>query len=271
MIIYADILFFINAFIAYFCLMCTALVLKNPIKRVRLLIASVLGGMYAFSIFLNLAAYVTIPLKILMCLSLVGLAFGKARLREFLLSACLFTLFNILVGGTVLALSFIDAKTFYSNLAVSYMHISPLVLVVSMLLCYLVIVLLTKIVFKRRHREEIYRVTVSFEDKEYTLFGFSDSGNSLSEPFSALPVCIIKAGKIPSLSAASNKRIIPYASLGGEGLLTGARATITFKDTNGVSFSQPVFLAESVKIFAHTHYDIILNEKLFEAETVFND
>ena len=233
------------------------------------MLASVLGGGYAFSIFLTLNVPVNILLKILMCFSLVAISFGRARLREFLLSACLFTLFNILAGGAVLALSFLDAKSFYSNLAVSYVNIRPLTLVIAMLICYLVIVLLTKIVLKRRHRESCYRVKVIFEGKPYTLFGFCDSGNSLSEPFSALPVCIIRAGKIPPLGKAADKRIIPYSSLGGEGLLSGVKATISLKNTAGESFLQEVYLAESEKVFLHTRYDIILNEKVFEAEPVY--
>ena len=271
MIIYADILFLINAFICYICLICSALILKIPLKRVRFLISSLLAGAYSLSILIDINTFLSVLLKIAVCLLIVLIAFGRLKLRLFLSSLFLFLLINCLIAGLVLALSFVNSKDFYSNIFVSYINISPIVLIISLIVCYIVVSIFTGTVFKRTAKNKIYKVTVSLNDKNYTLFGFCDSGNNLAEPFSAFPVCIVKEGKIGDLKLSENKRIIPFSSLAGEGLCEGVRAKIRINDSGKVIENDEVYIAESSEAFRDMPYDIILNPKIFDSEFSYED
>ena len=266
MIIYADILFLINAFICYICLVSTALILKIPLKRVRFLLSSLFAGVYSMSILVDIGPLVSVFLKIAVCFLIIFIAFGKLKIRLFLSSLVLYLLINCLIAGVVLALSFINEKDFYSNISVSYINISSLVLIISLIVCYILVALFTKFVFKRTAKNKIYKVKVYFCDKEHTFFGFCDSGNNLTEPFSAFPVCIVKKGKISELDLARNKRIIPFSSLAGEGICEGVRAKIKIYDSGKVFQSEEVYIAESTDAFKDMAYDIILNPKLFDSE-----
>lgn len=160
-----------------------------------------------------------------------------------------------------MALSFIKKSDFYSDLLVSYINISPLVLIVSSLISYIIINLLTRYILKRRQTNKIYKVIVKLADKNFTLFGFCDSGNALSEPFSALPVCIIKKGIISEFETMPLKRIIPFSSIGGEGIMYAIKAEIEIKNSDYKNIS--VYIAEAQAGFNDMKYDIILNPQIF--------
>ena len=263
MIIYADILFLLNAFITYITLLLTAIILKTPAKRRRILIASLVGGGYAISILIQIPIYISIPLKVLICALITFISFGRLNLRLFLIHALVFLAINVFIGGIVLLLSFADNHHFYSNIAISYINVTPLTLIIALSVSFITVCLLNRILSKKRHREEIYKVVFTFEEKEYILFGFCDSGNHLSEPFSAMPVCVIKKGIVKGFREYPLKRIIPYSSLGGEGMMEAVKLSLHIETTAKSGFDTYAYIAESTQAFRDMQYDIILHPRLF--------
>ena len=266
MIIYADILFLMNALICYLCLLCTAFILKIPIKRLRFLFAAFIAGAHALTILFSLPPFLVAMGKVSVCLLIVFTGFGKSKLRQYLAANLVYLFLNILIAGLVLALSLADSKSFYSNMAVSYIALSPLILIAALVLCYAVMVILTKITFKRRIGGGYYRVRVEVEGEKVNLNAYCDSANHLTEPFSAYPVCVVKKGFFKAFEKKEHQRVIPFSSLAGDGLLMGIKAKITIKE-NGKKFSSDkVYIAESDSAFQDTPYDMLLNPKLFETE-----
>ena len=263
MIIYADILFLLNAFITYITLLLTAFVLKTPVKRRRVLVASLIGGGYAMSILIQIPFYISLPLKVLICALITFISFGKLNVRLFLIHALVFLVMNVFIGGIVLLLSYTDNHHFYSNIAISYINISPLTMIIALSVSFVTVCLVNRKKKKKRHREEIYKVVFTFEEKEYTLFGFCDSGNQLSEPFSAMPVCVIKQGVVKGFREYPLKRIIPYSSLGGEGMMEAVKLSLHIETTAKNGFDTYAYIAESSQAFRDMQYDIILHPRLF--------
>lgn len=261
MIIYADILFLLNLLITYILLVCTAIFFKIPLKRLRILLASLLGGIYSLSILLHINIVLNIILKIIICIIIILLSFGFSGLRSFIYETIVFLLLNVLFAGIVMALSLIKSSDFYSDLLVSYINISPLVLIISSLVAYIIINILTRYILKRRQSAKVYKVTLKVADKQYILFGFCDSGNALSEPFSALPVCIVKEGIISDFESIPLKRVIPYTSIGGKGIMYGAKAEIDIHNSDYKNIS--IYIAQSSLGFNDIKYDIILNPQIF--------
>ena len=99
--------------------------------------------------------------------------------------------------------------------------------------------------------------------KTYTLFGFCDTGNGLTEPFSGLPVCVVKKGVIAELETEPLKRVIPFSSVGGNGMLYGVKATVYIEYAHK-QMNANTYIAESTESFSDMQYDIILNPQIFK-------
>ena len=263
MIIYADILFLLNALITYIALLLTALIMRSPLKRVRFLIASVLGGAYALTVLASIPPLVNTILKIIMCAALVFAAYGKMNVRLFCMHTLVFLIINVIIGGAVLLLSLKDSRNFYSDLSVSYINVSPLTVVIALGISFAAVSLINRLALRRRLKNEIYKVTLTVSQKSYTLFGFCDTGNNLTEPFSGLPVCVVKKGVIQTFEAEPLKRVIPFTSVGGEGIMYAVKATV-FIEFAKKSVSANTYIAESTDAFRDMQYDIILNPQLFK-------
>ena len=263
MIIYADILFFINACVTYITLLLSALILKSPFKRRRLLLSSFIGGIYALSILTDMPALLSFGLKVFMCIALIFIAFGKLQLKTFLVHVLLFLSMNVLIGGVVLLLSLADKNEYYSNLSVHYINVSPLHLLIALVIAYFGVHLFTRLMQKRQLHSTIYKVCITHGGADYILFGFCDTGNNLSEPFSSLPVCLIKPGVLERFDADDKKRVIPYTCLGGEGVIYAVKAQISVELKTREIIQTQVYLAQSADAFKETQFDIILHPKIF--------
>lgn len=264
MIIYADILFLINALINYVVLVCTALIFKFQFKRYRFLLSSLLAGAYSLSILVVLNIFLSFFLKILVCLLIVFIAFGKCDFKRFFSYSVIFFLLNFLTAGIVLALSFYDSRDFYSNIYVSYINVTPLILIISLAVSYILINILSRFILKRVQRNKIYKVVIEEAGREYKLFGFCDSGNNLTEPFSGLPVNVIKSGVIKDFKKLNNKRIIPFSSAGGEGIMYAIKLKMTIFENKKLIISTDTYVCESRDAFKDMEYDIILNPNTFD-------
>lgn len=261
MIIYADILFLLNLIITYILLVCTALFFKIPLKRFRLLLSSLLGGVYSLSILIDINIVLNIFLKIIICIIIILISFSFSDVRSFIYELSVFLILNVFLAGIVMALSFIKKSDYYTDFLVSYINISPLVLIISSLIAYVIINILTRYILKRRQSENIYKLKLTLADKTYILFGFCDSGNALTEPFSALPVCIIKQGIVKDFNNIPLKRVIPFCSIGGDGIMYGVKGEIEIKNSDYKNIC--VYIVEATAGFKDMKYDIILNPKIF--------
>ncbi|MBE6818749.1 MAG: hypothetical protein E7517_06295 [Ruminococcaceae bacterium] len=262
MIIYADILFLLNAFMDYVHLLICAIVLKSPLRRKRFLLASLLGGAYALSLLVAIPVVPALLCKIAACVLMILIAFGKMNVRLFIWHSLIFLLLNVFTGGAILLLQQFDSRHFYSNGAVAYIHIKPLYFIIALGFCYFVMNIGSRILHKKRTRASIYRVLIAYKRKTYTLYGFVDTGNALNEPFSAQPVSLIKAGIVADLEDEPLKRVIPYSSLAGDGILFAVKVQMTVYEGKKELFRRQAYVAQSREAFKDMQYDIILNPKL---------
>ena len=271
MVIYADILFLLNAFISYVCLLSTALVLHAPLKRVRFLLASLLGGFYALSVLVTIPVLANTFLKFAVCIGIIFTAFGKLKLRQLLVHTLFFLLMNVILAGVVLLLSRFNSRDFYSDMYAVYINLSPLMLITCLALCYALVLVFTKLISKRLQKNTVFKVKVHFAGECTTLFGFCDSGNHLTEPFSALPVCIVKENRVQGLAEAPYPRIIPFSALGGEGLLQAVKVKMEIYEGSRLLVCTPVYLAQNKDALKDMQYDIIINPKVFEETEILHE
>ena len=242
--IYVDVLLGINLFINYFTLIGTSRFLYIKYKRIRIFLASLLGAFYSLYIFLpkmNLA--VSILIKLFMVTTIIFAAFGTESKRLQIKAALSFWGMNVAFSGIMFALwcAFAPRGLIINN-SVVYFNMSPLLLLISTVIAYTIIEFGSRVLEKKAIKEILCRVGIEIGGKRVVVEGKVDTGNSLREPFSNLPVVVVPKGKIldvvpkdmwdflsstdissfnfkTSTNLRKKLRMVPFRTVSGDGVL----------------------------------------------------
>ena len=244
--IYADVLLALNFFINYFLLLSVGRIMRSRLIRTRVCLASTFGALCSLTLFLPpMHVVAECLLKLAISSAMVLIAFRQSSAKVFvryLLVTCAVT-FGF--GGAMLALWLTVAPRgmFYRNGTV-YFSMSPEFVIAVTVMCYTIITVAGRICRRLELRTGECSAVIRTQGKVRSLRLIYDTGNLLTEPFSGLPVIVAKRnslGKaIPSDfpadklyghffdqtvcdTTAKNLRVIPYAAVGGEGLLCAFR------------------------------------------------
>ena len=174
-IIYADSVLLLNFIIDYLLVLSTGKICSLPLKRWRMALAALLGGIYAvlslrFPDFFALASC-----KILSGLCLCAIAFAHSG--SFIRTAAVFFAVSAAFGGAVyaaLSLGGINPKGGFA------LPISMRTLVLSFALCYV----LLSAVFRgaaKRGRKELGGIEIFLRGRSISLQGLRDTGNELRD------------------------------------------------------------------------------------------
>lgn len=217
MTVYVDVLFVINFFITYLLLMLTKALTKANCKTFRMLAGAFTGGIYSLVIFApSLSALVTVVGRIGVSFLIILITFGFNRLFVYLKTVVCFYFSNIIFLGVILALWFaVRPNGLVINNDIVYFDIPAYVLLIFALAAYIISSLIIKLYNHTISKKEIYSLKVIKNDKEYKFYAFADSGNKLVEPFSGYPVIVADERMLQI----DTPRIIPYNTVGGEGML----------------------------------------------------
>lgn len=206
--IYVDILIAVNLFINYILLLLTAKFLSLRWKTLRLIFGEILSGVYSlYILFPEVNLFLSITIKLIMALSIVWFVFGFKSLKSFAKTTLCFYAVNFLFSGIMLGLWLLLRPTSMEmNNGVVYFNISPVVLVISTIISYFVIEIFYRIIGKNNTKNSFYEIKINTEGPPTKLKAKVDTGNILREPFSNLPVIIVRK----SLA----KKIFPEKLLG---------------------------------------------------------
>lgn len=244
MIVYVDVLFVVNFFITYLLLLFTKLFVKDNPKIIRMLAGAFVGGAYSLVILADeLNFLVTAIGKIAVSALIVFIAFGFKRASHFAKKLGIFYFSNMLLLGVILAIWLIfkpDGIAIHND--VVYFDIPAQTLLISALAAYLISLAAVKIYNRTIGKNEIYSLTIIKNNEEVHLYAFADTGNKLKEPFSDYPVIVIDESKI----SFETERIIPFNSVGGEGMLRAFRPDkVIISNGRGTYETDRVYIAVS--------------------------
>ncbi len=242
-VIYVDILIAVNLFINYFLLVTTAKFLCLKRKPWRLILGEILGGIYSLYILLpEFSLFLSIVIKFFMSFTIIWVTFGIKNIRTFFKTLVCFYFINFAFSGIMFATWCIfHPNGMAINNGVVYFNISPIILISSTLVSYILIELINRTLGKKKIKTRWCDVNIKFEDKSAVLKAKVDTGNSLKEPFSGLPVIVARKssieGILPSdmliniaddtsksninlLQNVKHKiRMVPFKTVSGDGLL----------------------------------------------------
>ncbi len=237
-IIYLDILIAVNLVIDYLLLSVTSRVLHLTPKRWRLLLGALLGALSACLIFLTtVPTLFVLVLHFISACILIKIAFPFSKVSVFLKQVLVFYVLSALLSGIISVLwSLTKSETFYAYNGVVYFDMSPLMLTAFAVISYAVILLYEYITRKRAPHGYAFLLHIDDGNGVCECRALYDTGMHLTEPFSGKPVVIVEqavmgpylseehkdmlcCAYLPSDGRYTHMRVIPYRSLGTDGLL----------------------------------------------------
>ncbi len=239
--IYVDVLVLTNAVITLIYLRCIASVCRERLRARNEAAAAVIGGLgsllaipqsssFAGALALTLA-------KAGVILAVTFTAFGRRSIYAILRRAALYLLCEVLMGGVCFALVTLTRRRILTvRNYVVYFDVSLWQLGVSCAAVYLIITVAGAVKLKYGTSAAGYRVG-------YTLGGYSrdfpavaDTGNRLTDSFTGEPVVVFRSDDLyrrfsldrPELMSAYGFRLLPYETIGGEGVIyVTSRGSVT--------------------------------------------
>lgn len=233
MIVYLDVLFLVNVYITYFLLKGCACLLHSKVKNLRILSASALGGLSSFFIFLPELHFLLITgIKVLLACLISGASFGFSKKGFFKRMVVFFLLSGALAGGVILIQTLLNPPNLHCNNGFAYIDVSAAILLISTIIAYSLLRVIRLFLDKRDYNDRKYSVIIRKNGVQVKGDALSDTGNSLVDYFSGVPVIVCEKNFIRELfpevtedELLSGKfRLIPFSTVNASGLLPVAKA-----------------------------------------------
>lgn len=224
--VYADVLVILNTYVNFALLRLTAVIDRKKVGRLRIFLAALIGGVYSLIILWeDLGNIFVLISKITVSVLMVLAAFGFVNLRSFLRSFAVFFGVSFVFAGLMLALWLFAAPDgMLFNNGTVYFRFDTMTLLVLTALSYALVRLIFLFGEKHTPKGSIYDVCITLCGKEIKCSGLCDSGSSLCDWYTSLPVILISPELIENIppgffESETNTRFIPAQTAGGETLI----------------------------------------------------
>ena len=169
------------------------------------------------------------------------------------------------------------------NNGIVYFNISPLTLILSTTTSYLIIRLFNRLIGKNTIEEKFCKIEIEHNSKICFINAKLDTGNSLCEPFSNLPVIITNHKYLENILPKTdleifknysndliskreeltlNFRIIPFSSIGGNGLLLGFKPDKIIVEINGHKYEKEAYVGICEKKYLTGDIQALVSQEL---------
>ena len=264
-VVYVDVLLVVNFFMTLLLLLLTAALTKQPRRTGRLCIAAMLGAAYSLILLApKLPTWVVVLSKITVALVLVLAAFGFGSVKKYLRCLLCFLAANFVLLGFIVGvwLLFRPRRIVVKNSAV-YFDLPARTLLLLALAAYVLALLILRLYEKHAGRQALLELTIDTGARQVRCFALADSGNRLREPFSGAPVIVVRRSLFPDTET---PRVIPYQTVGGEGMLTAFRphrVTVHSGKRRGEAGEVYVALSDHIQ---NEDYQAVVDPKIFSWE-----
>ncbi len=254
MTVYLDIVFLENILMNYIIVFATGVVIKNECKKLRLLIASVIGAIYTIVMYLEIIPiYSNFIMKFILSIVITYIAFNPKSLKKLIKNLIIFYLVSFVFGGCVFALMYFLKPQMAQIRNGVFVGAYPLkIALVGGIISFIIIQISFKLVKSKLSKKDmIYDIEVTLDNKSAKIKALLDTGNLLKDPITGYPVIVVEkaslrkiipsnilnnsekiiGGDISELicdsefsKTISRFRVIPFSSLGKQnGLLLGIK------------------------------------------------
>ena len=216
-VVYIDILFFVNAVIGYFLLRSTARLAGKLAVSWRILVGSLAAGLSSFLLLLPpLPAPLAWGAKIGSAVLIVFIAFPVHSPRGFLKGCFWYAFLNVALSGLVLAVLWYSSADgmMMNNLSV-YFNVSPLLLIGSILVMYLLLTV-SSALFGRPHGVRTVPFRAVFEEgAAVSGLALLDTGFAVRDPITGAQAFLLSFPAVcAALPPALHDTLATYFDLG---------------------------------------------------------
>ena len=241
-VVYIDVLLTVNLLVDYLLLSVAGRFVPGKLSRGRLLLGAVAGAAASCVILLPRLPF---PLGALVnlstCAAMTLIAYGFGSAGRFLRGLAAMLACTVAYGGFMFALwMFLSPRGLEVRNGVVYINISPGLLISATVICYAAMTVFARVAAKRNIVRSSCALSVQTDLGTARMRGVIDTGNLLTEPFSEYPVILAERAAVaavldddflaavdsgcinyndPDKTALGGGRIIPFSSVGGDGLL----------------------------------------------------
>lgn len=229
MTLYVDVLFAINFSMDFLSLFICSVIMHKKIYKGRILISSVIGGLYSIFDMLYptrfvFKAIICVAISFLMCI----ITFKDKSVKGFIGFFVMYWGVSTGLGG-VMSLLYSFMNKLLADFIADYSYEGAyngarFLIIVS--LTSIISMALSKMFTAKKSIKSI-EVAITYENKCFKLNGLCDSGNTLTEPISGKPVILVsedsEIGRMIKNTQEIHKKFIPYKAVGNEGMLLGIK------------------------------------------------
>lgn len=202
MTVYLDVILIENLCMNYIILFATGYIMKLKIKQFRIIISSLIGGIYAIIAYMEIIpVYSNLISKIILSISMVYIAYYPKNIKLCLKELLLFYLVSFVFGGCAFALLYIIKPQNILMKNGVYIGTYPIkVAIIGALLGFIITYLAFKIIKGRITKKSVfYEITIFFKEKTVEVTAMLDTGNLLKDPISQMPVILIQKNKLSQI------------------------------------------------------------------------
>ena len=227
-------------------------------------------------------------IKLIISFIIILITFGYHNTALFFKNTVLFYRISFCFCGLMLFVWFtFMPKGLYIKNSTVYFNLSPIAMIVTTLIAYFIIQTIMKITAKSVSETQFCKVKVVSNGSSCEFYGKTDTGNTLYEPFSHLPVIVVNKravasviesefqkllnGEYDTLNISGKYRLIPFHSVNGEGLLPSFMPDKIY--INNCVCQQKIYIAVCKDTIVGTSVEAMINPEIISSakEGINND
>lgn len=201
--VYIDVLFITNFLSDFFLLHLTEKIARTEAHILRRIAAALLSSLYACLTFLQTLSFSqSIALRLLTALAMLCIAFRFCSPKQFARCTVIFLCGALLCGGACYALFFatplgIQTGAIFKG-GIFYWHIPVYVLLAAYAIVYALLYAFERLLSLYAHRHRLlYPLDIRLCGQAYSCTALLDTGNTLYDANTNLPVIILEADALP--------------------------------------------------------------------------
>lgn len=231
-VVYADVLIILNTYVNFALLRLASLITGSNASRLRILLSALFGGVYSLIILADgVPPWLSLLLKAAATALMTLIAFGYKNFLSYAKRFSAFLFASFLFAGLMFALwVFVKPETMVYNNATVYFGFDTMTLLIATTACYAVLRVLCLAMEKKAPKGHIYEITVYIAGRAVKLNALLDSGSSLRDFFTALPIIAVDGSEfgflpdsITEMPSDLKPRLVPINTVSGDGTMLTVR------------------------------------------------